>query len=460
MPPGGAPNRAHVHTTVTSLVHELLVSDELGVLLADEPAAEYDSIDASLLRRLRHDREKELRVPPELRAELAHAAAKSFPVWVEARSTSNFELLRPYMERNVELRRRYAACFEVAEPYDALLDDFETGTKTAEVRAVFERLKEALPPLIAQASAQGVDDSMLSGHFPVAQQKELEQILLGRFGFARGSWRLDTVQHPFAASLGTHDIRITTNYSEAELSMSAAMHEAGHAVYEHNIDPALERTPLCIGSSAALHESQSRLFENIVGRGHPFWRWGYQHVQRLFPEQFARVELDDFVRALNKVQPSPIRIEADEATYSLHIVLRFELELDLLAGDVEVAELPQVWNERMQDYFGIEIADAAHGVLQDPHWCGGFGYFPTYALGNVISVQLWEKVLEDVPHLDDHLAQGDLGPLCDSLRERVWRHGRKFTPREVLERAVGGGLDPEPYLRYLNAKYGAPTLAA
>jgi carboxypeptidase Taq len=456
MPPGGAPNRAHVHTTVSSLIHDLLVSDDLAKLLdVDESSLDYDSLEASLIRRLRHDHEKEVRVPPELRAELAHAAAESFPIWVEARRTSNFELLRPYLERSVEARRRYSECFEVDEPYDALLDEFETGMKTAEVRAVFDRLKEALPPLIAEASAQGVDDSVLQGHFPIERQKELEQILLGRFGFAEGSWRLDTVQHPFAASLGTSDIRITTNYSESELDMSAAMHEAGHAVYEHNIDPALERTPLCIGASAALHESQSRLFENLVGRSHAFWRWGYPEVQRLFPEQFAGVELDDFVRALNKVQPSPIRIEADEATYSLHVVLRFELELDLLAGRVAVADLPRAWNERMQESLGIEIADDAHGVLQDPHWCAGFGYFPTYALGNVISVQLWEKVLEDVPDLDDHLDQGDLRPLCDSLRERVWRHGRKFTPRETLERAVGGGLDPEPYLRYLTGKLGA-----
>jgi carboxypeptidase Taq len=461
MPPAGASVRAYQLATGAKLVHDLMVADEVGELLEElrpfEESLDYDSDEASLIRWTRRDREKELRVPAELREEESRAAAEAFPVWVEARRSSDFELFRPYLERNVELRRRYAECFEVAEPYDALLDDFEPGMKTAEVREVFARLRDGLVPLIAEASAQEIDDSMLRGRFPIEAQKELELVLLDRFGFREGSWRIDPVEHPFATSFGTDDIRMTSRYPEDELSgVFATMHEGGHALYEHNVSQALERTPLCRGVSLALHESQSRLSENLVGRGLPFWRWGYPHVQRLFPEQFGGVELENFHRAINKVQPSLIRIEADEATYSLHIILRFELEQDLIDGTVAVADLPQVWNERMDDYLGVEVPDDAHGVLQDVHWSRGtIGYFPTYALGNVISVQIWEKVREDVPDLDEQLEQGDLRPLTDWLRERLWRHGRKFTPQETLERVVGGGLDPEPYLRYLNGKLAA-----
>ncbi len=460
MPPQGGPVRARQLATVSKLAHGLLVSDELGSLIEElrpyEESLDYDSDEASLIRVARRDREKELRVPAELREAQTRAGAEAFPVWVEARRTSDFELFRPHLERNVELRRRYAECFEVDEPYDALLDDFEPGMKTAEVREVFARLKEGLVPLIAELSDREIDDSILRGSFALDRQQELEQTILGRFGFRDGSWRIDPVEHPFASSMATSDIRMTTRYPLDEFGgIFASMHEGGHALYEHNVDPALERTPLCRGTSLALHESQSRMFENLVGRSIQFWRWGYPHVQRLFPEQFAGVELDDFHRAINKVQPSLIRIEADEATYSLHIILRFELEQELLAGSFDLRELPRIWNERIGDYLGVDVPDDAHGVLQDVHWSRGtLGYFPTYALGNVISVQIWEKVLEDVPDLDGRLEAGDLGPLCDWLRERLWRHGRKFTPQEMLERVVGGGIDPEPYLRYLSAKLG------
>ena len=461
MPPAAAPVRARQFATGSKLVHDLLVAEELGELLDElrpyEESLDYDSDEASLIRRTRQDREKELQVPAELREEQARSAAEAYPVWVEARQKSDFELFRPHLERNVELRRRYAECFEVDEPYDALLDDFEPGMKTAEVRTVFERLKEGLVPLIAEASAQEIDDSFLQGHFPLAAQRELEQVVLDRFGFREGSWRIDPTEHPFATSFGTSDIRMTSRYPEHELSgVFAAMHEGGHALYEHNVDPALERTPLCRGVSLALHESQSRMFENLVGRGIAFWGWLYPEAQRLFPEQFGGVGLENFHRAINKVQPSLIRIEADEATYSLHIILRFELEQDLLAGTVEIADLPAVWNARMNEYLGVEVQDDAHGVLQDVHWSRGtLGYFPTYALGNVISVQIWQKVLDEVPDLDGHLERGDLAPLTDWLREHLWRHGRKFTPQETLDRLVGGGLDPEPYLSYLNGKLGA-----
>jgi carboxypeptidase Taq len=461
MPPAGGPVRAGALGTISKVVHERLVSEELGELLEElrpyEESLDFDSDEASLIRVARRDRDKEVQVPTELREAQTRAGAEAFPVWVEARANNDFELFRPYLERNIELRREYASCFQVDEPYDALLDDFEPGMKTQEVRDVFTRLREGLVPLVAELSAQEIDDSCLFGDFPVAEQREMQLVLLDHFGFREGSWRLDPVAHPFASSMGTSDVRMTTYYPAGEMrGIFAAMHEGGHALYEHNVDPALERTPLCRGTSLALHESQSRMFENLVGRSIQWWRWAYPEMQRIFPAQFGSVALDDFHRAINKVQPSAIRIEADEATYSLHIILRFELEQELIADDIDLRELPAVWNERMEEYLGVRVPDDAHGVLQDVHWSRGtLGYFPTYALGNVISVQIWDKVLEDVPDLYDHIERGDLTPLTDWLREKLWRHGRKFTPQETLERVVGGGMDPEPYLRYLSGKLGA-----
>ena len=463
MPPQGAGVRTHQFATLTKVVHERVVSEELGELLEElrpyEESLDYDSDEASLIRVARRYRDKELRVPGDLREAQARAGMEAFPVWVEARRTNDYELFRPYLERNIALRREYASCFDADEPYDALLDDFEQGMKTQEVRDVFVRLKEGLVPLIAEATEQGIDDSCLYGAFPAAAQKEMQHVLLSHFGFREGSWRIDPVAHPFATSFGTSDIRMTTYYPEQEMrGVFAAMHEGGHALYEHNVDPALERTPLCRGTSLALHESQSRMFENLVGRSSQWWTWAYPELKRIFPGQFDGVALDDFHRAINKVQPSFIRIEADEATYSLHIILRFELEQELIAGDIDLRDLPAVWNERMQEYLGVDVPDDAHGVLQDVHWSRGtIGYFPTYALGNVISVQIWDKVLEDVPDLYEHIERADLEPLTSWLREKLWRHGRKFTPPETLERVVGGGMDPEPYLRYLNGKLGALT---
>ena len=461
MPPTGGPVRAQQLGTVSKLIHARMVSEELGDLLEElrpyEESLDYDSDEASLIRVTRRDRDKELRVPADLREAQTLAGAEAFPVWVEARAKNDFELFRPYLERNIALRREYASCFEVDEPYDALLDDFEPGMKTQEVRDVFTRVREGLVPLVAELAAQEIDDSCLLGDFPVERQREMQMVLLERFGFREGSWRLDPVAHPFASSMATTDIRMTTYYPAGEMrGIFAAMHEGGHGLYEHNVDPALERTPLCRGTSLALHESQSRMFENLVGRSIQWWRWAYPEMQRIFPAEFGGVDLETFHRAINKVQPSLIRIEADEATYSLHIILRFELEQELISGEVEPRDLPSVWNERMREYLGVEVPDDAHGVLQDVHWSRGtIGYFPTYALGNVISVQIWDKVLEDVPDLYEHMERGDLTPLTGWLREKLWRHGRKFTPQETLERVVGGGMDPEPYLRYLNGKLGA-----
>ncbi|MBA2296970.1 MAG: carboxypeptidase M32, partial [Actinobacteria bacterium] len=384
----------------------------------------------------------------------SRASSLALPVWAEARQNSDFSLFLPLLRQNLELRRRYVECFDAyAEPYDALLDDYERGTTSAEVRVVFDRLKTEQVPLVASGTREGSRPAR-DRPFPLEGQQQFELRVLERFGFDRNSWRLDPTVHPFASSLGIDDIRLTTRYHETNLDgLFGSLHECGHGLYEHGVSRTLERTPLARGTSLGLHESQSRLWENLVGRSLPFWRFFYPLLRETFPEALAAVELEDWYSSVNWVQPSPIRVEADEATYNLHVILRFELEQELLAGSVDLAELPELWNARMLEYLGIEPPNDRLGVLQDVHWAGGhIGYFATYALGNVISAQIWERLSAELPDLDDQFAQGEFGELRAWLTERLYRHGRKFTPKETLERVVGGPIDPEPYLRYLGTK--------
>ena len=459
MPPGGGGVRAEQLATVGRIAHEALTSDEMGRLLDKlapfEDTLEYDSDEASLIRIVRRDWEKERRVPGELRAEMTRAASLAMPVWVKARQDSDFSQFLPALRHNFDLRRRYVECFDdYDEPYDVLLDDFEPGMKTAEVRAVFDRLKQEQVPLVAAARAEG-ERPVRGVTFPLEGQQQFELNVIRRFGFDPSEWRLDTAVHPFASSIATTDIRLTTRYFDDNLDgLFGTMHECGHGLYEHGVARELERTPLASGASLGLHESQSRMWANMVGRSLPFWRYFYPELQRTFPDALENVALEDWYRSVNWVDPSLIRVEADEATYNLHIILRFELEQELLADTIDLEELPEVWNQRMRDYLGVEPPDDALGVLQDMHWAiGAIGYFSTYALGNVISGQLWEKANAEIPDLHDQFEQGEFGALAGWLRENLWRHGRKFTPRELVERITGGGLDSEPYLRYLRGKY-------
>ena len=462
MPRRGAAVRAEQLATLEKTMHARFTSDEMGRMLEDlrpyEESLPYESDEASLIRVARRDWEKARKVPTELRAEMARSAALAIPGWVDARARSDFDAFLPHLERNLALRRRYVECFEPdGDPYDVVLDDFEPGMKTAEVRAVFERLKEEQIPLIAAIGGRGdVDDPTQGRIFPLEAQKRFERVVVDAFGFTEDAWRLDPTVHPFASNTCTTDIRITTRYFDDNLDgLFGTMHEFGHGLYEHQIDPALERTPLCRGTSLGLHESQSRMWENLVGRSRPFWRRFFPKLQELFPDALGDVDEEAWYRGVNKVEPSLIRVEADEATYNLHIILRFELEQDLLAGTVQLRDLPEIWSERMRDYLGIDVPDDRRGVLQDTHWAlGSIGYFPTYALGNVISLQLWERIEEEIPDLEEQFEAGDFAALRDWLRENLHRHGRKFTPKEMLERVVGGGIDPEPYARYLHSKFG------
>jgi carboxypeptidase Taq len=314
-------------------------------------------------------------------------------------------------------------------------------------------------PLIAaiRAKPDTVSDACTHGHFPVDQQKAFCVELLKHFGFNAEAWRLDPTVHPFASNSATQDIRITTRYYEHFINpaLFGSMHEFGHGLYEHQIGPALERTPLCRGASLGLHESQSRMWENLVGRSRAFWQFMYPKLQAAFPSPLGNVEMETFYRAVNKVQPSFIRVEADEATYSLHIILRFELEQEIMEGRIALKELPQAWNARFKEYFGLEVPNDAEGVLQDIHWSGGMiGYFPTYSLGSIIACQVWEKIMADLPDLYEQFGRGEFGALREWLRVHLHQHGRKFTPPETLRRVVGGPIDVKPFVKYLKGKFG------
>lgn len=466
MPPAGAEARAEQRATLTRIAHELQVAPELGALLEElrpfEEAHEHDSFEASVIRVARRDYEKAVRVPPELRAELTRTAAQGYHAWLEAREERDYGVLLPRLERGLELLRRYAACFEPDDPYDALLDDYEPGMKAAEVEAVLERLKAELLPLIAAVPGP-VDDSCLRRRYPPEDQRRFALAVLERWGMDAQAWRLDDTVHPFATSLAPGDIRLTTNLHEEGLSgVLSCLHEFGHGLYERQVDPAYARTPLADGASSAFHESQSRLWENLVGRNLATWRFLYPELREAFPEQLGDVPLETFHRALNTVEPTMRRVDADEVTYTLHVILRFELERALLAGTLAPRDLPEAFDAKMREYLGLEPADPVEGVLQDVHWSELlFGYFPTYALGNVISVQLWERAAADLGDLDRQLERGEFAPLREWLREHVHRFGRALTPQQLLERAVGGPLDPEPYLAYLRRKleqvYGTPV---
>ena len=463
MPPRGAAVRAEQVATLTRLRHSRLASDELGRLLdaaaTETDGAERGSYEASLVRITRRDWEKARRVPVELRGEIARVTSIAEHAWQAARADADFAAFLPHLERVVELERRYLECFEFEHPYDPLLDDFEPGFRTAELRPVLEALRDGVAPLLGAIASSDVtlDDSCLHGSFEPTAQAALARDLAALLPLEEGAWRLDETVHPFATGIGISDLRITTRFDPAYLGSSlwAVIHEVGHALYQNGIDPALERTPLCRSSSLGFDESQSRLWENWVGRSRPFLARLRALLAAHFHDPFAGLGDEALYRAANVVAPSLIRVEADEVTYNLHIVLRFELELALFEERIAPRELAEAWRERARELLGVEVPDDASGVLQDVHWAAGsFGYFPTYSLGNVIAAQLWDAARRALPDLDDQLAAGELVPLRDFMRDRVHRHGGKFEPAEMIELAVGAPLDPEPLLRHLREKFG------
>jgi len=458
MPPLGASARAEQRATLTRIRHDLATAPELGALLEElrglEESGDPESFDASLVRVARRDYEKRRRVPSELRAEMTRAGSLGYRAWLDARAAGDFEVLRPHLERRLALMHEYVACYApFDDAYDVLLDDHEPGLRTADVEALFTRLKDELVPLAA-AVREPVDDSFLHGGFDPERQREFSLEVLSRWGMDDRAWRLGDTVHPFQATVSAADIRLTARFDRDSVTgIFSCLHEFGHGVYERQIDERYSRTPLHEGVSSSFHESQSRLWENVVGRRLSTWRFLYPRFQEVFPERLAGVRLEDLHRALNRVAPGVTRVDADEVTYPLHIVLRFELEREMLAGEVRLSDLPEAFDAKLRDYLGVEPAGVVEGVLQDVHWSdSNFGYFPSYAIGNVIAVQLWERATSELGDLDREFERGEFGSLREWLRERVHRWGRVFEPAELLERVVGGPLDPEPYLAYLREK--------
>lgn len=463
MPDEGTEARARQLSTLRSIAHERFASDETGRLLGHAAetldASDPFDDDASLVRVTRRDYERARRVPSSLVAELSEATARAKQAWKRARSEDDFTIFAPHLETLVDLSVEKADALGYDdEPYDALLEEYEPGLTTAEVASTFESLREELVPLVdAIAEVPPLDDDLLHRTYPTAKQREFGEQVLEDIGYDFTRGRQDVSTHPFTTSFSINDVRITTRYDESFFPSAffSMIHEGGHALYEQGIDPALERTPLADGASLGVHESQARLWENHVARSRPFWTHYFPRLRNTFPDALGSANLDAFYRAVNRVEPSLIRVEADEVTYNLHVMLRFELERDLIAGRIAVNDLPTLWNERMDDFLGVVPDTDANGVLQDVHWSmAAFGYFPTYTLGSLMAAQLMNAVREACPDLDTQGANGDFGGLLNWLRTHVHQHGRKGTAPELLTRVTGQELSAEAWLAYAKSKFG------
>jgi carboxypeptidase Taq len=463
MPREGVSDRIQQITTLQKLSHSLYTSDEMGELIESAAmelnGAGSDSFESRLIRFLRGDYDKARKLPGEFVGRQTTISNQAMAAWKKARNDNNFKLFAPWLARIVELEAEAAEHLGYRdEPYDALLGRYEPDTKAADLRVNFEAAKGELISLYGAISDRGslVDDQILRQTFDVSKQKEFAIYIATAVGYDFDRGHLATAVHPFSTSFSLNDVRITTRYNATYLSPSifATLHEAGHAIYVQNIHPALNRTPLAKETSAGLDESQSRLIENMIGRSRGFWRVHLQRLQATFPRQLQKATLDDFYRAINKVQPGFIRVEADELTYNLHVYLRFELEQALLGRQLLVEDLPAAWNDKMKSYLGVIPPDDRLGCLQDIHWSMvGFGYFPTYALGNLYAAQFYDAAAAQIPNFNDELALGEISSLLAWLNENIHQHGRKFTPAEIVYRATGKPLDHKAFVRYATKKF-------
>jgi carboxypeptidase Taq len=451
MPPGGAAARSRQLATLSKLAHEKFTAPVIGQLLdAARPETEDDE---ALLRVTRRDCERATKIPVAFAAQLSEHQSQTYELWAKARAANDFGSVRPALEKTLDLSRQLAEFFPGYEHIaDPLIDAADYGMKAATIRRVFGALRAELVPLVqAIAAAPAADDTCLRQHYPEAQQLEFGREVIERFGFDFHRGRQDKTHHPFMTKFSLGDVRITTRVKQNYLgdALFSTLHEAGHALYEQGIDPRYEGTPLAGGTSAGVHESQSRTWENLVGRSRAFWEFFYPKLQATFPAQLQQVPLETFYRAINKVERSLIRTDADEVTYNLHVMLRFDFELQLLEGKLAVKDLPEAWQARYESDLGVRAPDDRDGVLQDVHWYGGVigGAFQGYTLGNILSAQFFEAAPQDI-------AGGNFTELHAWLRENIYRHGRKFTADELVQRVTGQALTIEPYIRYLRRKYG------
>lgn len=466
MPVGGGAARAEQIATLEGLAHEKLVSAEVGALLAEwidpttgQASESWDEPSRSLLRETWRDFSRAKKLPSDFVIRLSRECSLAQQAWVTAREESRFSKFLPSLTTVLGLKRDEAQYLGYREsPYDALLDTYEPGTTVAQLAPLFAQLRARLVPLLkrVQASAVIIDDSCLHQSFDQAKQVEFGRLVLVAMGYDFERGRLDLSAHPFTTSFHPTDVRVTTRVFERDLPscLFSCIHEGGHGLYDQGLDVRYYGSPLGESVSLGFHESQSRLWENCVGRSRPFWQCFYPILQHAFPQQLTAVPLDQFYAAINRAAPSLIRVEADELTYNLHIMLRVEIEQALIEGRAQPEDLPGLWNDKMQTYLGIVPERDAEGVLQDVHWSmGAFGYFPTYTLGNLYSVQFFEQAQQEIPHLDENMAAGHLLPLRQWLEQKIHRWGRMFPPDHLARRVTGSEVSPEPFLRYLEVKY-------
>lgn len=464
LPAGGAPARGRQMSTLARLAQEKFIDPAIGRLLDElQPYAEslpYDSDEASLVRVTARDYERAVKIPPAFLGQFYEHSAITYQAWTEARPANDFARVRPLLEKTLDLSRQMADFFpgyqHIADP---LIDFADYGMRAETVSALFAELRQALVPIVQAITAQPLaDDACLRRNYPEAQQLAFSNEVLQRIGYDFQRGRLDKTHHPFTTRFSINDVRITTRYNENYLNdcLFSVIHEGGHALYELGVHQDLENTPLASGTSAGVHESQSRLWENLVGRSRGFWEFFYPRLQETFPAQLKDTPLDEFYRAINRVQRSLVRVDADEVTYNLHVMLRFDLELALLEGSLAVKDLPEAWAERFKADFGIASPDDRDGVLQDVHWYGGVigGVFQGYTLGNILSAAFFEQALKAHPHIPDEMRQGKFDTLLGWLTTNIYAPGRKFTAPELIERVTGGPIRIEPYIRYLKNKYG------
>lgn len=457
MPKGAGEARAEHLSLLERMAHEILVSDETARLIESaSKEAEPDSEDAALVRVSRRTHDQAVKLPVAFVAEKTRLQSLSFESWVKARAENNFAGFAPLLEQMFDIARQEAEYrgYKI-HIYDALFDLYEEGATQSDAAQMFATLKQPTIDLVNAIRDKGpVDDSFLYGTWDVHAQQAFTEGLVQKIGFDMNRGRQDTAAHPFCTTFAVGDVRLTTRFKDyLPSAIFGSLHEAGHGMYEQGSPSKYDRTPLAGGVSLGVHESQSRTWENIVGRSHAFWKGQYAGLQGAF-SALKDVPLDRFFRAVNKVEPSFIRVEADEVTYNLHVMIRFELECELLTGTLKIADLPHAWNQKYQEYLGITPANDAQGCLQDVHWSGGMiGYFPTYSMGNLLSYQIWGALRADVPDVDSQIEAGNFAPVLGWLTEHVYQHGCRFIPKDLVQRVTGKPLGSEDYLTGLHGKY-------
>jgi carboxypeptidase Taq len=466
MPAGAGEVRGDQMATLQGVLHERWIASKLGQLLEElsNEVVKQDSFtdaDRGLVRETRRAYDRATKLPRKLVEEMARVQAASFEAWRRARENNDFPRFAPWLKRTVALQREIADRLGFDETrYDALLDQFEPGMTASKLDRIFAPIREVSLTMLRriQESGHTVDDSCLKGEFPVEEQVILSKTLLRGMGYDFSFGGIAESPHPFTTSFGSpFDVRLTIHPDKhfIQPAVMATIHEGGHALYEQGSAQTLARTVLAGGASMGAHESQSRLWENPIGRSIPYWQGQYAAVLEVFPQHFANVDISTFVRALNKVRPSLIRIEADEVTYNLHILIRLELEKALINGDVAIESLPGLWNAKYREYLGVEPANDAEGILQDVHWSSGFGYFPTYTLGNLYAAQIFYALHKAFPNFDERLASGDTSFILNWLREKMYIFGAIYRPGELIKRVTGEPPNPEHFVRYLTNKFEA-----